>query len=153
MTDKSEGIAVNAKTLQDLLALMVPAVTAIMQFMKDERSYEVVFLSIAFILLYMYVKSLLARIEELKVVLTDEVAKATSSLDSLRKRHDTYAQISNASIANLFSDLSSMAGERTIGSLSVHTDSGALQYIKAIPPGSIERRNQGIPDGTNLVSR
>ena len=122
------SVTMPTKVLQDLLAILVPLLTAASQFLKDERSYEVIFLSFAFLALYGYVRSLLGRIDELKIT----VVTAATEFSALRKKYEAYAQVSNTTIANLFSDLSAMAGDRQIGSLTVHAESGAMQYIKLV---------------------
>ena len=145
MSDQSAApvsVTMPPKMLQDLLAILVPLLTAASQFLKDERSYEVIFLSFAFLALYGYVRSLLGRIDELKIT----VVTAATEFSALRKKYEAYAQVSNTTIANLFSDLSAMAGDRQIGSLTVHAESGAMQYVKL----TIERRTRSTDAGATL---
>lgn len=137
--------SVSTRAITDVAAIAVPIVTAVMQFMRDEHSYEVIFLSIAFLALYGYLKALLGRIEELKIVLRDITAQYQADLTRVNRKHELYVQISNATVANLFSDVSSFAGERRIGSLTVEPESGAMLYTKfndVVPPGQ-ERRGRG----------
>lgn len=139
--------SVSTRAITDIAAIAVPIVTAVMQFMRDEHSYEVIFLSIAFLALYGYLKALLGRIEELKTVLRDITLQYQTDLTRVNRKHELYVQISNATVANLFSDVSTFAGERRIGSLTVDSESGAMQYNKAndpMPPGE-RRGRQSVP--------
>lgn len=133
--EEQKTVIVSGKTVADFGAVIVAIATASSQFLREEKSYEVLFLAFAFLALYGFVKVLMNRVDELKQVLTQ-----------IQKRYDRHVQISNATIANLFSDVSQFAGSRTIGTLTVDPESGAMIYIKAPAthaPGGIERR--GVP--------
>lgn len=144
--EQQRPVIVSGKTLADFVAVTVSVATAATQFFKDEKSYEVLFLAVAFLFMYGYVKTLISRIDELKGLLDKLKLESDTSISNITMRYDRYVQVSNATIANLFSDVSAFAGERAIGSLTVDANSGAMVYIKAVSPtgpGGIERR--GMP--------
>lgn len=150
--DQQKQFTLSGKTIADFAAVTISVATAATQFFKDEKSYEVLFLAVAFLFMYGYVKTLLSRIEELKGVLEGLKVESDARIKDLAQRYDRYVQVSNATIANLFSDVSAFAGERTIGSLTVDRDSGAMVYIKATTPagpGGIERR--GVPSPATVL--
>lgn len=156
MTEQ-KTVIVSGKAVADFAAVAVAIATGASQFLRDEKSYEVLFLAFAFLCLYGFVKFLMNRVEELKALLESTTNAAerrvtklsedyTANINTMQRRHERYVQISNATIANLFSDVSSFAGSRVIGSLNVDSESGAMIYIKATTPqapGGIERR--GVP--------
>lgn len=149
MAEDTKTVIVSGKTVADFGAIAVAIATAASQFLREEKSYEVLFLAFAFLCLYGFVKFLMNRVDELKVILDKVSTDYQTNLTRMQTRHDRYVQISNATIANLFSDVSSFAGSRTIGSLTVDSDCGAMIYIKATTPhapGGIERR--GVPSPT-----
>ncbi len=156
---------VPTKGIVDIAAIAVPVVTAITQFMQDKHSYEVIFLSVAFLALYGYLRTQQSRVDELKTVIASLTSRYEAEMKAmkdrheadftlmrntyetdlrlLRTQHDRYTRASNATVANLFSDVSSFAGERRIGQLTVDPESGAMLYQKAgepIPPAGVDRR-------------
>lgn len=161
-----KSVAVSTRGIVDLVMLALPAAAAGLQFIKNERSYEVLALALAFIFLYLYLRLMLSRIDELKVQVTaliqqikDEAKaheaevralteKYEAEIARLTQKHELYAQDANTTTANLFSELSAHAGSRVIGSLAVNKDSGAMLYLKPIPPtppDGIERRGVTKP--------
>lgn len=157
MAELQKTVIVSGKTVADFGAVAVAIATAASQFLREEKSYEVLFLAFAFLCLYGFVKFLMNRVEELKDIL-DRVtreydAKLTRLSDDynrnitdMRNKHDAYVQTSNTTIANLFSDVSAYAGSRKIGELSIDKTSGAMVYTKNIThgPEGIERRGTNI---------
>lgn len=160
MSQSDTQMSVSTRGIIDLIMLALPAAAAGLQFIKNERSYEVLALALAFIFLYLYLRLMLTQIESLKAQvrelvqqLQDEALrhkqemaalmdKHQDEVNRLNSKHDAYAQAANTSTANLFSELSAHAGSRIIGSLDVHP-SGAMVYLKpspAFPPDGIERR-------------
>lgn len=154
----------SARGLVDVVMLMIPAAAAILQFLKNDRSYEVLALALAFIFLYLYLRLMLTRIDELKQQvghLVQEIhdtierhaaemqalaEKYEAEITRLIRKHEAYAATANTSTANLFSELSAHAGSRVIGSLDVDPESGAMKYLKPIPPvppAGFERRGAG----------
>lgn len=147
---KSVPISVAPRAIIDLAVLAASGATAWVQFLKTDKSYEVLFLLIAGLSLYAYARALHNQIMKLDGIIGDMEREHRSDMRSfgqkyedLMQRHERFTHVSNATIANLFSDVSAFAGERAIGSLTVDQESGAMVYIKATtpaPPHGLERR-------------
>lgn len=165
MADLDKGVAISTRGVVDLVMLALPAAAAGLQFLKNERSYEVMALALAFIFLYLYLRLMLSRIEELKAQvgsligqinddrlrhaaeMRDLVAKYEAEIARLNLRYELYSQDANSTTANLFSELSAHAGSRIIGSLRTSKESGAMLYLKptpSVPPDGVERRGTGV---------
>lgn len=52
------NVAVNTKTLVDALVLLIPLAVSVTQFLKEERSYELIFLAFAVAMLYFFIRAL-----------------------------------------------------------------------------------------------
>ncbi len=162
-------VQLTAKSIVDALAILVPIATAGAQFLKAEKSYEVVFLAALVALLYFMFRGHAMRTAALERALTAERTAREADRDECQARETKYqgdmqllreahaAEMTaldqrrrselgtlETSLVNAFSDLTAMADRRRVGHFERDPNNHMLTYVRVpvlLPPDvAVDRR-------------
>lgn len=162
------AFSLSIRTLTDALALLIPALITISQYLKAERSYEVIFLGLALTVSYFYLRGQTIQMTALKAELASERAenralskemerrddKCQADMQVIREKNDSeiaamdvrYRRMIGTvetSLINAFSDLTVFSDRRRIGHFSRDPLDNMLVYERApvlLPPTVTEDR-------------
>lgn len=145
------GVTMNVtmKAVTDGVMAIVTAGAAFSAYLKDSKSYEVLFLCGLLFLLWLYIRKLSSDLAAVKA------AQEACEIRSRQKEahFDSYVEVTNVSNVNMFGDLVAVAGQRRVGHMERDKETGAMVYIRntSIPPvgpGDADRRGSMISSGT-----
>lgn len=117
------SVQLNVKWIMDTIGLAIPIGTAAVQFFKDQHSYEVVFLSLFCLALYVAWR-------QNREVLTRDKAE-TAELRTLLEMYQLRQEKMNGSLLNMYADLAAYAGTRQIGAFVYDKETRIQIYERA----------------------
>lgn len=152
MEDQAKGGEVAISTIKDLIAVAIPALVAISQYLAKDRSYETLAVCGFCLMLYILYRQNQEKIKMLTSAAVKQEAHTVDCerrLESMEQFFKKYNEVTNLSLVNMYRDLLIFAGSRRVGKLETHSETGAMVYISAEPstppPGLGERRGP-FPD-------
>lgn len=173
------AMSLGVKPLVDALAVLIPVGVSAAQFLKGDKSYEVIFLAACVALLYFLFRGNSIRMTALETELhaerdhhertRDECEQRdvkwqtdmnalrehnASELDKLDQRRRAELGTLETSLVNAFSDLTAMADRRRVGHFERDPNNHMLVYVRApvvLPPDVPADRRLGQAGQTTIA--